>query len=320
MNAVRPGLPETGAGVPEGVLPAVFSVAGGVLSAEERDFFREVQPLGFILFARNCESPDQLRRLTGDLREALGRGCPVMTDQEGGRVQRLRSPFWRAYPPMRHFGETAETDPEKALADLRFTVLQMAEELLAAGIDANCAPVLDVPADGAHDVIGDRAFSRDPQIAARLGISVCRNLLAAGVRPVIKHLPGHGRAGCDSHKDLPRVCAPLSALDEIDFEAFRIVCESDIGPAIWGMAAHVIFEAVDPDHPSSVSPKVIGEIIRGRIGFRGLLLSDDLDMQALARYGGPAARARAVLDAGCDAALYCAGDLAVMQDIAGVVA
>lgn len=298
----------------------IFSVEGSVLSAAERDFFRDSNPFGFILFARNFEAPDQARALTDALREAVGRDCPVLVDQEGGRVQRLKPPFWRAYPPMRRFGEAAESDPEKALADLRFTILQMAEELLAAGINANCAPVLDVLAEDTHEVIGDRAFSQSPQIAGRLGVSVCRTLLAAGITPIIKHLPGHGRANLDSHKALPRVCAPLSVMDETDFEAFRIVCQSDIGSSIWGMAAHVVYEGIDPDHPSSVSPKVIDEIIRGRIGFRGLLLSDDLDMQALDRYGGPAARARAVLDAGCDVALYCAGDLAVMQDIAGVLA
>lgn len=301
-------------------LPVIFSVEGSVLSAAERDFFRDSQPFGFILFARNCESPDQLRRLTDDLKESVGRDCPVLVDQEGGRVQRLKPPFWRAYPPMRYFGELAERNPERALADLRFTIMQMAEDLRAAGINTDCAPVLDVLAEDTHEVIGDRAFSCDPQIVGRLGLSVCRNFLAAGITPVIKHLPGHGRATADSHKALPRVSAPLSVLDDTDFEPFRIVAQSDIGEAVWGMAAHVVYEAIDPEHPSSVSPKVIGEIIRKHIGFKGLLLSDDLDMQALDRYGGPADRARAVLEAGCDIALYCAGDLAVMQEIAGVLA
>lgn len=316
MNAVRSNeLEATGK-----MQPVIFSVEGRVLSTSERDFFRDARPFGFILFARNCETPEQVRRLTDDLKEAVGRDCPILIDQEGGRVQRLKPPFWRAYPPMRHFGEMAESDPEKALADLRFTILQMAEELLAAGVNADCAPVLDVLAADTHDVIGDRAFSCDPQIVGRLGVSVCRNFLAAGITPIIKHLPGHGRATLDSHKALPRVATPLSVLDAVDFEPFRIVAQSDIGGAVWGMAAHVVYEAIDPEHPSSVSSKVIGEIIRGRIGFGGLLLSDDLDMQALDRYGGPAARARAVLEAGCDVALYCAGDLAVMQEISGVVA
>ncbi|MGB0719603.1 MAG: beta-N-acetylhexosaminidase [Bdellovibrionales bacterium] len=298
----------------------VFSVAGAVLSDAERSLFAQAQPLGFILFARNCENPQQLKKLTHDLREAVGWHCPILIDQEGGRVQRLKPPVWRKYPPMRDFGLRAENgDIDSALGDLRFTILQLAEELIEAGVNVNCAPVLDVLFDGAHDVIGDRAFSSDPQIVGRLGLSVCRHLLAAGVVPVVKHLPGHGRAKADSHKDLPHLSATLNDLDCKDFEPFRIVLNSGIGDQIWGMAAHIVYDAIDADLPSSASSIVIDDIIRGRIGFDGFLLSDDLDMQALGGLGDIPARALAVLNAGCDAALYCAGDLCVMEKLARIV-
>lgn len=291
-----------------------------MLARDEQRFFSEANPLGFILFnkpgARNIESPDQLRKLTDQLKVTLGRECPILIDQEGGRVQRLKPPLWRQYPPMRHFGELANKDIEHALEDLRFTILQLAEELIDAGINVTCAPVLDVLSSITHDVIGDRAFSQDPDIVARLGLSVCRTLLAAGITPVIKHLPGHGRGAVDSHKDLPRILDPRSVLDKIDFEPFRKVARSDIAPAIWGMAAHIIYEDIDSDFPSSVSPVVIQDIIRNHIGFEGLLLSDDLDMEALGSYGDAADRAKLSLEAGCDAALYCGGDLAVMEKIA----
>ncbi|MCC6597754.1 MAG: beta-N-acetylhexosaminidase [Alphaproteobacteria bacterium] len=302
--------------IPEGLLPVIFSVKDSCLSAGEFDLFRQSNPLGFILFARNCENPAQLRTLTDALRDAVGRDCPILVDQEGGRVQRLKPPFWRRYPPMRYFGEMMDTDPEGALEALRFTILQMGEELRAAGITTNCAPVLDVLNAQTHEAIGDRAFSDNPQSVGRLGLSVCRNLLAMGITPVIKHLPGHGRADLDSHKNLPRVSAPLAALEETDFQPFSMIARSDIGKQVWGMAAHIVYEDIDPVHASSVSRVIIKDIIRDRLGFEGILLSDDLDMEALAHYGDVPARARAVLAAGCDVALYCGGDLAVMRQIA----
>ena len=308
------------AGGVEKSLPVIFSIEGCVLSEQERGFFRESNPLGFILFnkpgARNIESPAQLRKLTNSLKEVVGRNCPVLIDQEGGRVQRLKPPNWRAYPPMQHFGELAETNMDQALEELRFVILQLAEELLGVGVNVDCAPVLDVLSEVTHDVIGDRAFSERPDIVGRLGISVCRNLLAAGVTPVIKHLPGHGRGAVDSHKDLPRVLDPLSALDKIDFEPFRIVSNSDISGGVWGMAAHIVYEDIDPELPSSISPKIISDVIRSKIGFDGLLLSDDLGMDALCRYGDVAERGRLTLEAGCDIALECSGNLAVMQKLA----
>lgn len=297
-------------------LAAIFSVKAAKLSLEESRFFRESNPFGFILFARNCDNPKQLRELTSALKESVGRDCPILIDQEGGRVQRLKPPAWRQYPAMKTFGDTAETNMERALEDMRFTILQLGEELRDSGLNVNCAPVLDVLTDGTHDAIGDRAFSNDATIVARLGLSVARNLLAAGITPVMKHIPGHGRSTLDTHHDLPLVKASLKELEETDFAPFKALAQSDVAPALWGMTAHIIFTALDPENPVTVSRGAIDKVIRGAIGFDGFLLSDDLDMKALGRYGGPAERAGLVLAAGCDAALYCSGKLADMQKIA----
>lgn len=308
---------------PSNVLAVILSVAGAFLSAEEAALFKDSRPYGFILFARNCENPAQLRKLCADLRACVGFHCPILVDQEGGRVQRLKPPHWRAYPAARHFGHIVESDAphgeDKALSDLRYTTLQMAEDLVDVGIDVNCAPTLDVLCAGAHDVIGDRSFGSDPALCGRLGLSVCRHYLAAGIIPVMKHLPGHGRAECDSHKDLPRVSADISSLEEIDFEPFRIVAQSDVGRYVWAMAAHIIYDMIDPEHPSSVSPTIIEQVIRKQIGFEGILLSDDISMEALSAYGGVVDRAMACLESGCDFALYCAGKLDEMAEIVKIV-
>ncbi|MFK7840190.1 MAG: beta-N-acetylhexosaminidase [Bdellovibrionales bacterium] len=297
----------------------IYSCEGCVLSEEERSFFHEAQPLGFILFGRNCDNPEQLYALTSSLREAVGWDCPILIDQEGGRVQRLKPPLWRGFPAMQSFGEQAAGDMDAALDDLRYTVLQLSEELLSAGVNVNCAPVMDVLTPITHDVIGDRAFSYDPDIVARLGLSACRHFLAAGVVPIVKHIPGHGRANVDSHKDLPRVSASLQELRLFDFKPFQEIAASDIGAQVWAMAAHIVYESIDADLPSSASPRVINDIIRGDIGFDGLLVSDDLDMDALSLLGDVAQRSVAVLNAGCDVALYCSGKLEDMQSIAKVV-
>ena len=302
----------------EKCLAVIFSVSGPELTEEERSFFRESQPFGFILFARNCKNPQQLRKLTDDLRACAGRKtCPILIDQEGGRVQRLKPPEWREYESMQTYGEKAESgDMTGALETVRFATLQMAEELVEAGINVNCAPVLDLLCPDTDAVIGDRAFSDDPQIVARLGLSVCRHYLAAGITPVVKHIPGHGRAACDSHKALPVVDAPFATLMDTDFYPFKEISASDMGDAVWGMTAHVVYSEIDPDHPVSVSKPVIDTVIRGSIGFDGFLLSDDLDMEALAGYGDIPERCLAVLEAGCDCALYCAGNLETMKKIA----
>jgi beta-N-acetylhexosaminidase len=300
----------------EKALAAIFSVSGPRLTSDETSLFREANPFGFILFARNCQNPTQLRELTSNLRDCVGRDCPILIDQEGGRVQRMKPPQWRQYPPARTFGDTAESDMNAALDALRFSTLQMGEELRDVGFNVDCAPVLDVATPDMHDAIGDRAFSSDPQIVARLGLSVCRNLLAAGVTPVMKHMPGHGRSTQDTHHDLPTVTTSLEELKASDFLPFKLLSESDVAPALWGMTAHIIFPAIDEDLPMTISGKGIHGILRDFMGFHGFLLSDDLDMKALDKYGDIAKRAGMVIEAGCDAALYCHGDLKVMKKIA----
>jgi len=293
-----------------GARAAIFGLAGPELAAAERVFFAEAAPWGFILFARNVESPAQVARLTADLRAAVGRDAPVLIDQEGGRVARLGPPHWRRWQPvMRLFAHAyGGADEEKALEAARLRYRIIAEELAGLGIDVDCVPLLDVPALGAHEVIGERALGRDAAAVARRGRAVCAGLRAGGVLPVIKHLPGHGRAGADSHHELPRVATPLADLDAIDFAAFRPLA----GEAL-GMTAHVVYEAIDPEACATLSPAVI-EVIRRQIGFGGLLMTDDLSMQALS--GSMAARTQGALAAGCDVILHCNGDRAEMTEIA----
>ncbi len=297
-------------------LAAIFSLSGPALTDAERALFREANPLGFILFARNCENPRQLRALTDDLKKAVDRNCPILIDQEGGRVQRLRPPLWRDHFPAQRFGDEAGDNMDRALEETRANTLRIAAELLDAGINVNCSPVLDVLRPETHDIIGDRAFSDDPAIVARLGECVCRNFLAAGITPIIKHIPGHGRAVSDSHLELPVVDAPLDELEKTDFAPFRALSRTDVAVASWAMTAHVVYTAIDPDNPATTSPKVIKDIIRGSIGFDGFLLGDDLAMKALDGIGDIRTRTKACLDAGCDAALHCNGDLAEMEQIA----
>ena len=297
-------------------LAVIFSLEGPVLTAAEKALFAQSNPFGFILFARNCETPEQMRALTGSLRETLGRDCPILIDQEGGRVQRMKAPVWRSYPAADSFGARAENDLDVALEDLRFNTLQIAEDLLDAGINVNCAPVVDVLTPLTHDVIGDRAFSDKPEIVSRLGLSVCRHYLAAGITPVIKHLPGHGRAAADSHKELPVVNATLEELQKSDFKPFKDIAASDVGRAVWAMPTPVLYPALDPKHAACASKIIINDIIRGYMGFEGILVSDALDMEGFAAYGDAAGRVNAVLEAGCDLALHCTGILPEMQKIA----
>jgi len=289
----------------------VFGCAGTELSAQERDLFRNADPLGFILFARNIDSPDQVRRLTADLRASVGRAdAIVMIDQEGGRVQRLRPPHWDDYPAMQKIGARAATDPDGATECVRLTYRLIADDLRALGIDVDCAPVLDLPAPDGHEIIGDRAFSDDPDIIARLGQACCDGLAAGGVMPVIKHIPGHGRATADSHLELPHVATEKSILEATDFAPFRALRHA---PA--GMTAHIVYDDLDARNPGSSSSIIVSEIIRDHIGFDGLLFSDDICMKAL--QGPYAARVTSVLDAGCDVALHCDGNFDDMVAISG---
>jgi beta-N-acetylhexosaminidase len=285
---------------------AILGCAGQALTAEERAFYRDVQPWGFILFKRNVDAPDQVRRLTDDLRACVGRpDAPVLVDQEGGRVQRLGPPHWRRYPPGRAYGLLPEEDG----ADMaRLGARLMAHDLAAVGITVDCLPVLDVPQAGAHDVIGDRAYAATPDRVAELGRAACEGLIEGGVLPVIKHLPGHGRAGVDSHMNLPVVDAPLADLEAVDFAPFKALADMPMA-----MTSHVVYTAVDSLHPATTSRAVHDQVIRGAIGFDGLVMSDDLSMKALG--GGFESRARKSLAAGCDIVLHCNGDMDEMKAV-----
>ena len=291
-------------------LAAIFGCSGPVLTAREAAFFRDVAPFGFILFRRNVESPDQVKALVAALRETVGRAdAPVMIDQEGGRVQRLGPPHWPVYPPGRVYGAVRSDDPLLAQAFARLGARLMADDLHLLGINVDAVPVLDVPQPGAHDVIGDRAYGTTADRIATLGRAAAEGLLAGGVLPIIKHIPGHGRAMADSHLNLPVVEASAEALSEVDFAPFRNL--SDMPMA---MTAHVIYTAIDPRQPATTSRRVVRQVIREDIGFDGLLMSDDLSMKALS--GTFAERTRRSLAAGCDVVLHCNGDMDEMAEIA----
>jgi beta-N-acetylhexosaminidase len=291
----------------------ITGLSGPDLTPGERDFLAASRPAGVILFARNCETPEQVRRLVADAKSAIGDDrVLVLIDQEGGRVQRLRPPHWRALPPAADFARMFASDQHKALAAARAIARLTANDLRALGISCNCAPVLDVPVSGSHDIIGDRAYGTTPAQVAALGWAVAAGLMAGGVLPVMKHIPGHGRARSDSHLELPVVDTPLDVLVETDFEAFRLL--KDLPAA---MTAHVVFTAIDPTAPASTSQRVTAGVIRSLIGFDGLLMSDDLSMKALS--GTMGSRAEAVLTSGSDIALHCNGVISEMEQVAGHV-
>jgi beta-N-acetylhexosaminidase len=289
---------------------AIFGCAGTSLSADERAFFRDANPLGFILFARNIETPDQARRLTEDLRSCVARAeAPVLIDQEGGRVARLRPPHWRKAPPARLLGELYARDPERGLEATRLNSRLLAADVASIGCDVDCLPVLDIAFPETHAAIGDRAYAGQPEPVAALGRAAAEGLLAEGVMPVIKHIPGHGRATVDSHNTLPRVGVSRETLERTDFVPFKFLADLP-----WGMTAHVLYEAIDPAAALTVSAGGVRDVVRGHIGFDGLLLSDDLSMQALG--GTLGERAARALAAGCDIALHCNGRMAEMHDVA----
>lgn len=288
----------------------IFGCEGHALTDWERGFFADSDPLGFILFARNCESPEQVRTLVAELRDSIGRGdAPVLIDQEGGRVARLKPPHWRAAPSAARFGLLARHDRGMAEHAVRLNARLIAAELLDLGITVDCAPVLDLPTPGADAVIGDRAFGADPELVAELGRAFCDGLLTGGVLPVIKHIPGHGRARVDTHVALPVVETARTELEVSDFRPF--VALSD---APWAMTGHLVYTAIDPDNPATMSRAVIDEVIRGAIGFDGVLITDDLSMQALS--GDYASRAARSLAAGCDLVLHCNGKAEEMTEVA----
>jgi beta-N-acetylhexosaminidase len=287
----------------------IFGCSGPRLLPEEATFFAKSNPFGFILFARNVEDPEQLRQLIQDLRTSVGRSqAPVLMDQEGGRVQRLKPPHWRAAPAPARFGELYAKDSVKAFEALRLNSKLIAAELHDIGVDVDCTPCLDLNLAVTSTVIGDRAFSADPNEVAQLGQVVADTLLEEGIMPVIKHLPGHGRAMVDSHYELPVVSVDKDILENQDFVPF-----SALSGLPWAMTAHMIFEALDPDHPATQSKIIIRDIIRGKMGFKGVLLSDDINMEALS--GTIGQRAGMSLEAGCDAVLHCSGELEEMIEV-----
>jgi beta-N-acetylhexosaminidase len=290
---------------------AIYGCAGPALTADEKSFFRDARPWGFILFGRNIESPSQVKKLVAELRDTVTDDrAPVLIDQEGGRVARLKPPAWHDRPAAGRFGALYTESPEKAREMTYLNARLIAHDLAGLGINVDCLPVLDVPVAGAHDIIGDRAFSGDPPTVIDLGRAQIQGLLDGGVLPVMKHIPGHGRAGADSHLALPRVTASQAELSASDFVTFRSLNACPIA-----MTAHVVYDSIDPQRPATTSPKVIRDVIRGEIGFEGLLMSDDLSMQALE--GPMVARAKTALFAGCDLVLHCNGNLGEMKDVAG---
>ncbi len=291
---------------------AIYGLAGPALSADERAFFRDADPAGYILFKRNCADRAQLRALTDALRALSGRDdVPVLIDQEGGRVARLAAPEWPAFPAAWRFAELYSKAPMSAIEAARANAQAIAALLREVGVNVDCLPLLDVRREGASDIIGDRALGAEPMQVAALGRAVLDGLRAGGCVGVVKHMPGHGRALVDSHEELPVVEASDEEL-AADLEPFRTLRHAPMG-----MTAHLVYRAWDPARPASLSPVVIGEVIRERIGFEGFLMSDDLGMSALT--GGFGERARGVLEAGCDAALHCSGEMAEMVAVAAAV-
>ncbi|MCJ2178489.1 beta-N-acetylhexosaminidase [Novosphingobium album (ex Hu et al. 2023)] len=290
------------------MVPAIFGLSGLTLTDDERAFFRDADPAGYIVFGRNVESRDQLRALTDDLKAIHGRDhLYICIDQEGGRVARMKPPVWPAYPAGEAFDRLYGIAPASAIEAVRANAEALGLDLAEVGITADCYPSLDLRQPGAHDVIGDRAFGFEPMRVAALGRAALAGLARAGVVGCIKHMPGHGRAMADSHKELPTVTASAEEL-ELDLQPFRALADAPVG-----MTAHVRYTAWDDELPGTLSPFVVGEVIRKRIGFSGLLLTDDLDMEALA--GSVPERAARALAAGCDIALNC---WAKMDDMVGI--
>ena len=295
-----------------GIKAYIAGCAGPQLTPKEKSFFSQDEPWGFILFARNIEDPDQVRALTDSLREITGRGdTPILIDQEGGRVRRLRPPNWPDYPPGQALGEIYGRSAEAGLRAAWLHARLMAADLYALGINVDCLPILDVPQADVHDVIGDRAYSPHPYEIVQIGRAVTDGLLAGGVLPIMKHIPGHGRAVADSHLELPVVDTHPAILGCTDIYPFMQLADLPMA-----MTAHIIYSGFDAGHPATQSQQVIERIVRGWIGFDGLLMSDDLSMQALS--GDYAQRALSSFGAGCDIVLHCNGKMEEMSAIASV--
>src|ERR1700760_2626852 len=288
----------------------ITGISGTELSAAEREFIRAERPLGFILFKRNAETPPQVTRVVPELRAVNAQpDAPVLIDQEGGRVQRLGPPNWPVYPPGAIFDALYDIDPAAGLLAARLSSRLIADDLAPLGISVDCLPLADVPVAGADAVIGNRAYGTEPAKVAAIARAVTKGLEQGGILPVLKHIPGHGRATADTHFRLPIVDTTRTELERTDFAAFQPLADLPMA-----MTAHVVFSALDPAHPATTSATIIEQLIRGVIGFQGLLMSDDVSMNALA--GSIAERTRAIVSAGCDMVLHCNGKLDEMQDVA----
>jgi beta-N-acetylhexosaminidase len=290
----------------------ITGLSGTMLTPQERAFLREAEPWGLILFKRNIDNPDQLARLTAAFRDAVGWQAPILVDQEGGRVQRMGPPHWPTYLPGGVYGRVYDRNPAEGLRAAKLGAQLIASDLAAVGIDVDCLPLADVPVAGADAVIGDRAYGTTPAKVAAIASAVAEGLMAMGVLPVLKHIPGHGRATADSHLALPVVEADRATLDATDFAAFQPLAGLPMA-----MTAHVVYTAIDPIAPATTSVTVVRDVIRHAIGFRGLLMSDDISMGALS--GLIAERSHAAIAAGCDVILHCNGKLDEMGDVAAAV-
>ncbi|WP_323762815.1 beta-N-acetylhexosaminidase [Maricaulis sp.] len=291
------------------IASVIYGLAGTKLSPDEKAFFRDIDPWGFILFARNIEGINQVSRLTLELRDCVGRDAPILIDQEGGRVARLRPPTWRDAPAAQRFADLWQIDEEQAIEATRINHRLLAHELRTIGVDVDCAPVADLRIEGADDIIGDRAFGTTPEPIIHLGRAAMDGLMAGGVAPIIKHIPGHGRARADSHLELPVVPEEHGLLSETDFAPFK-----GLNDAPMAMTAHIVYADIDRDLPATQSSDMIGKVVRGEIGFDGLLMTDDLSMKALA--GTFRERGELSLKAGCDMLLHCNGQMSEMIGVA----
>ncbi|MBO6797040.1 beta-N-acetylhexosaminidase [Maricaulis sp.] len=287
----------------------IYGLGGTELSKDEHDFFRDADPWGFIVFARNIDTPKQLARLTMSLRDCVGRDAPILVDQEGGRVRRLRPPNWREMVAAEVYANLFRREPEAAIEAVWLNHRLMAEEMRAVGIDVDCVPCLDLRIPGADAIIGDRAFGETPEPIIHLGRAAIEGVQAGGVAPIIKHIPGHGRADADSHLELPVVEEEHELLSETDFAPFKA-----LNDAVMAMTAHIVYRDIDPERPATTSDVLVNQVIREEIGFDGLLMTDDLSMKALT--GTFRERGEASIEAGCDLLLHCNGDPGEMRGVA----
>jgi beta-N-acetylhexosaminidase len=290
----------------------ITGLAGTTMTPDERAFLREREPWGFIIFTRNIDTPAQVRRLTASVRDAVGRDAPVLVDQEGGRVQRLGPPHWPTYPPGAAYGRLYDRNAAEGIRAAYLGARLIAADLAAVGVDVDCLPIADVPVAGADSVIGDRAYGESAEKVALLARAVADGLVASGVLPVLKHIPGHGRATADSHGALPIVETDRETLRTTDFAAFRPLSDLPLG-----MTAHIVYTAIDPIAPATTSVTLVRDVIRDWLGFRGLLMGDDISMGALS--GSIEERSRAAITAGCDLVLHCNGELDEMRAVASAV-